>query len=75
MQQFYNPEVTEESSQITFSKEESRHIVKVLRKQVGDLLHITNGKGWMFYAEIVIPNIKLSLLFFTEQCMWVMELQ
>jgi len=58
MQLFYNPEITEESSQIVFSKEESNHIVKVLRKQVGDKLQITNGKGWLFNAEISIPNIK-----------------
>ena len=58
MQLFYNPEITEESSQIVFSKEESKHIVKVLRKQVGDKLQITNGKGWLFNAEISIPNIK-----------------
>jgi len=58
MQLFYNPEITEESSQIVFSKEESKHIVKVLRKQVGDIFQITNGKGWLFNAEIAIPNIK-----------------
>jgi len=58
MQLFYNPEITEESIQIVFSKEESKHIVKVLRKQVGDKLQITNGKGWLFNAEISIPNIK-----------------
>ena len=39
-----------------FSKDESRHIVKVLRKSTGDLLLITNGKGWVFEAEIIIPN-------------------
>jgi len=58
MQLFYNPEITEESSHIIFSKEESKHVVKVLRKQVGDKLQITNGKGWVFIAEIAIPNIK-----------------
>ncbi|MCL5127958.1 16S rRNA (uracil(1498)-N(3))-methyltransferase [Algibacter sp. L4_22] len=57
MQLFYNPNINENTTQFSFEKEESRHIVKVLRKQVGDTLHITNGKGWLFSAKISIPNI------------------
>ncbi len=57
MQLFYNPDISESTAQFTFSKEESKHIVKVLRKNVGDTLHITNGKGFLFTAEITIPNI------------------
>lgn len=58
MQLFYNPDLTEHSQLISFSKEESLHIVKVLRKRSGDLLEITNGKGWLFSAEIVSDHIK-----------------
>lgn len=58
MQLFYNPDLTEDSKLISFSKEESQHIVKVLRKRSGDLLEITNGKGWLFCAEIVSEHIK-----------------
>ncbi|RKE95438.1 16S rRNA (uracil(1498)-N(3))-methyltransferase [Ichthyenterobacterium magnum] len=58
MQLFYNSEILEDTPQIHFSKEESKHIVKVLRKSVGDLLHITNGKGWLFTAEIITAEIK-----------------
>lgn len=58
MQLFYNPEINNSFSVFSFSKEESKHIVKVLRKSTGDILHITNGKGWLFKAEITIPNIK-----------------
>lgn len=57
MQLFYNSNINENTTQFSFEKEESRHIVKVLRKQVGDTLHITNGDGWLFLAEISIPNI------------------
>ena len=56
MQLFYNSELDASTKTFNFSKDESRHIVKVLRKSTGDLLHITNGKGWMFEAEVVIPN-------------------
>ncbi|WP_396600913.1 16S rRNA (uracil(1498)-N(3))-methyltransferase [Algibacter sp. R77976] len=57
MQLFYSPDLTENTSQFTFNKEESKHIVKVLRKNIGDTLHITNGNGWLFHAEISVPNI------------------
>lgn len=56
MQLFYNSELESTTKTFDFSKDESRHIVKVLRKSTGDLLKITNGKGWMFEAEVVIPN-------------------
>jgi len=44
--------------QLNFDKDESRHIVKVLRKKSGDQLHITNGKGWLFEAELTLADIK-----------------
>ncbi|MGB2143326.1 MAG: 16S rRNA (uracil(1498)-N(3))-methyltransferase [Flavobacteriaceae bacterium] len=56
MQLFYNSELDTSIKTFNFSKDESRHIVKVLRKSTGDLLMITNGKGWMFEAEVIIPN-------------------
>lgn len=58
MQLFYNPNITETTEAFSFNKEESRHIVKVLRKNIGDVLNITNGNGWLFTAEITIPDIK-----------------
>ncbi|MCB0461743.1 MAG: 16S rRNA (uracil(1498)-N(3))-methyltransferase [Flavobacteriaceae bacterium] len=58
MQLFYNPYISETTSSFTFDKEESKHIVKVLRKSVGDVLHITNGSGWLFDAEITNADIK-----------------
>ncbi|MEE3999365.1 16S rRNA (uracil(1498)-N(3))-methyltransferase [Tenacibaculum sp. FZY0031] len=58
MQLFYNPDLLTTSKEITFSKEESRHIIRVLRKREGDILHITNGKGILFSAEILIGNDK-----------------
>ena len=58
MQLFYNPNITNETSQFSFSKEESKHIVKVLRKSEGDSLQITNGEGWLLTAKIVVANIK-----------------
>tara|TARA_R110000868_G_scaffold56488_5_gene174801 strand:+ start:15747 stop:16451 length:705 start_codon:yes stop_codon:yes gene_type:complete len=58
MQLFYNPELGEHTTQFSFDKEESKHIIKVLRKTIGDSLYITNGKGWLFNAEIINADIK-----------------
>ena len=58
MQLFFNPNIDENTKEILFDKEESRHIIKVLRKKQGDILHITNGKGSLFSAEIIIESDK-----------------
>ena len=62
MQLFYNPNITEQTTQFSFDKEESKHIIKVLRKTIGDILHITNGQGWLFTAKITIPDLKSCLV-------------
>ena len=56
MQLFYNPDLTESSSEIVFNKMESGHIVKVLRKRMGDILYITNGNGLVFQAAINLSS-------------------
>lgn len=58
MQLFYNPNISEGDSEINFDKEESRHIVKVLRMTEGDVLAITNGKGIIFTAEVANASPK-----------------
>ncbi|MGY5351179.1 16S rRNA (uracil(1498)-N(3))-methyltransferase [Wenyingzhuangia sp. IMCC45533] len=42
----------------TFDKEESRHLIKVLRRKEGDTVYITNGRGYFFTTEITIANEK-----------------
>ncbi|WP_242093326.1 16S rRNA (uracil(1498)-N(3))-methyltransferase [Aestuariivivens sediminicola] len=56
MQLFYHSEINEDTIEFGFNKEESRHITKVLRKQSGDLLHITDGKGWLYTVEVMHPD-------------------
>lgn len=67
MQLFYNSEISENATQITFSKEESKHIIKVLRKSTGDILNITNGKGWLFSAEISIADLRNCIAIITSK--------
>lgn len=66
MNLFYHPNSNPESTQIVFEKEESRHITKVLRKTEGDVLHITNGKGFMFSATLASVGPKQSIANITE---------
>ncbi|MCK5815348.1 MAG: 16S rRNA (uracil(1498)-N(3))-methyltransferase [Flavobacteriaceae bacterium] len=62
MQLFYSPHINLSTNQFTFDKIESRHIVKVLRKTEGDILHITNGKGILFQVQIEIASDKKCLV-------------
>lgn len=52
MQLFYNKNLVPSDSIIEFDKNESRHIAKVLRHSIGDKLHVTNGKGFIFTIEL-----------------------
>ncbi len=61
MQLFFNPNISESSKNIVFDKEESKHISKVLRKQVGDLLNLTNGKGLFFEVKLTFTSPKHCL--------------
>ena len=56
MQLFYSDQLTEDTSRYTFSREESKHIIRVLRKQIGDTIYITNGKGFLFNSSVVDQN-------------------
>ncbi|MFH6964841.1 16S rRNA (uracil(1498)-N(3))-methyltransferase [Flavobacterium plurextorum] len=56
MQLFYNPNIDETTKSFSFDKEESKHIIKVLRKKDSDILHVTNGSGLLFETEITLAS-------------------
>ncbi len=56
MQLFYNPTIDETTETFSFDKEESKHIIKVLRKKDSDILHVTNGFGLLFKTEITLAS-------------------
>ncbi|RXR17313.1 16S rRNA (uracil(1498)-N(3))-methyltransferase [Flavobacterium amnicola] len=58
MQLFYNPDINTSVTEFSFDKEESKHIVKVLRKKELDTLHVTNGLGFLFTTEIIFASEK-----------------
>lgn len=56
MQLFYNPTINASITSFVFDKEESKHIIKVLRKKENDILHVTNGLGFLFETKISIAS-------------------
>jgi 16S rRNA (uracil1498-N3)-methyltransferase len=56
MQLFYNPNIDQNSEGFSFDKEESKHIIKVMRKKAGDILFVTNGLGFLFNTEITLAS-------------------
>ncbi|RZJ27990.1 MAG: 16S rRNA (uracil(1498)-N(3))-methyltransferase [Flavobacterium sp.] len=56
MQLFYNPDIDQASDSFSFDREESKHIIKVLRKKQGDILFVTNGLGFLFKCEITVAS-------------------
>ncbi len=59
MNVFYLPNA--EIGMISFSEEESRHCVKVLRMQEGDRFCVTNGNGSLFDGELVDAHPKRAV--------------
>jgi 16S rRNA (uracil1498-N3)-methyltransferase len=56
MQLFYNPNISKTTTDFSFEKEESKHIIKVLRKKDNDILFVTNGLGLLFETEITLAS-------------------
>jgi 16S rRNA (uracil1498-N3)-methyltransferase len=56
MQLFYNATINEATETFSFDREESKHIIKVLRKKDGDILFVTNGLGFLFKTEIILAS-------------------
>jgi 16S rRNA (uracil1498-N3)-methyltransferase len=55
---FFDKDIKAKFSEFSFSKEESKHLTKVLRKKIGDKITITNGNGLEWQGELI--NISSS---------------
>ena len=56
---FYSPNVLETNA---LTEEESYHCTKVLRMREGDVVQVTDGKGNMYEAKIVLPDAVHTML-------------
>ena len=63
MQLFYNPDF---ENSLTLEGEEHSHATKVLRKKIGDILFVMNGKGNLFKCKLDQITSKKSLLSIIE---------
>ena len=55
MQLFYTNKIQEE---IYLNFIESKHIIKVLRKQIGDTINLTDGTGHLYKAKIISSDLE-----------------
>lgn len=56
MQLFYHEKTLDSSFEL--DQEESKHLIKVLRKERGDQVHFTDGKGCLIQGTIIDANPK-----------------
>lgn len=56
MQFFYTPDISGDC--YTFTKEESRHCIKVLRKKLGDTIYLVDGRGKRYTTCLTDDNPK-----------------
>jgi 16S rRNA (uracil1498-N3)-methyltransferase len=58
------------NSSYQLDPEESYHCIKVLRKRIGDTIHVTDGRGNLYVCSLADENYKgcqITVLSFTEQ--------
>jgi 16S rRNA (uracil1498-N3)-methyltransferase len=60
MNLFYTPQL--QKPRFKLDEEESKHLIRVLRKQIGEVIATTDGKGMFYDCEIVDGNAKSCLL-------------
>ena len=58
MELFYKANMVANDESISFSSEESRHLSKVLRKKVGEMIIVTNGEGLEWKGQIVSNDVR-----------------
>src|SRR3990172_4077855 len=60
MHLLYSPDIT--GKKYSLNEEESNHAIRVLRLKQGDFIHLTDGKGAIYKAEITESNHKKCML-------------
>ncbi len=64
MQIFYTPDI--KGMEYCFSEDESKHAIRVLRLNVGDAVHLVDGKGNLFEGVIEDPKPKKCKVLITN---------
>ncbi|HAK27642.1 MULTISPECIES: 16S rRNA (uracil(1498)-N(3))-methyltransferase [Sphingobacterium] len=62
MQLFFTPDLNPSLENFILSEEESKHAIRVLRMNTGDHLHLIDGRGGLYEAQIIDPHPKRTVL-------------
>ena len=62
MQLFFTPDLNPSLANFILSEEESKHAIRVLRMDTGDRLHLIDGRGGLYEAQIIDPHPKRTVL-------------
>ena len=62
MELFYNSKIDQNTKKFILDNEDVKHILRVKRKKIGDIVEFTNGKGFGFQSEI--EKIKKKKIYF-----------
>jgi 16S rRNA (uracil1498-N3)-methyltransferase len=65
MYYFYHPEIS--YGDFFLNEEESKHCIRVLRKNTGDTIIVLDGKGGIYTCQIILPNDKKTELKILEK--------
>nr|WP_317631751.1 16S rRNA (uracil(1498)-N(3))-methyltransferase [uncultured Flavobacterium sp.] len=66
MQLFYTSDIDVTATDFSFDREESKHIVKVLRKTEGQNIYITDGRGSLYTSVITLASEKKCTVKITD---------
>ena len=67
MRLFYNKNISKTDLNVNLEKEETKHLTKVLRKKIGDVIYLTNGEGVLFETKINLINKNSTELLITNK--------
>src|SRR5210317_1935341 len=65
MNLFYSPDIKNDA--YTLPEDESKHVIRVLRLNLGELVYLTDGKGGLYTSVIVDANPKRCSLAVTNK--------
>ncbi|MGJ1533921.1 16S rRNA (uracil(1498)-N(3))-methyltransferase [Sphingobacterium multivorum] len=62
MQLFFTSDLNPSLENFILSEEESKHAIRVLRMDTGDRLHLIDGRGGLYEAQIIDPHPKRTVI-------------
>ena len=67
MNLFYSVNISQKNNEITIEDQENIHLTKVLRRNVGENIYVTNGKSNLYYCEIIKSSKSSTILTIVNQ--------